>query len=102
MVVVTCGSEKRILVIKQPRFPVGDIGSYGFPAGVIDDGENPIQAAVREVREETGIVLSENSLIDLNSFSGNQVGSRTSGGILSECMYSFAAELEVNETDYSE
>jgi len=30
-------------------------GSWSFPKGGIDDGESPMSAAVREIKEETGI-----------------------------------------------
>lgn len=45
--------EGRILLVKQYRNAIDDI-SYEVPAGLIDDGETPEQAAARELREETG------------------------------------------------
>ena len=41
------------LVILQYRPPVEAV-CVEFPAGLIDEGESPEQAAVRELREETG------------------------------------------------
>ncbi|MCI1219867.1 MAG: NUDIX hydrolase [Bifidobacterium sp.] len=39
--------------------------AYGIPAGLMDEGENPEQAAVRELREETGVEAdSADSQID--------------------------------------
>jgi 8-oxo-dGTP pyrophosphatase MutT (NUDIX family) len=34
-----------------------DDGRWGLPAGAIDPGESPAEAVVREVREETGLVV---------------------------------------------
>jgi 8-oxo-dGTP pyrophosphatase MutT (NUDIX family) len=34
-----------------------DDGRWGLPAGAIDPGESPVQAIVREVCEETGLVV---------------------------------------------
>ena len=33
-----------------------DDGSWGFPAGAIDPGEQPADAVVREIYEETGVI----------------------------------------------
>ena len=49
------GSEK-VVLIRQYRYPI-DGYIYEFPAGLVDKGENFAQAAVRELREETGLVL---------------------------------------------
>lgn len=39
-----------------------DAVCYGLPAGFIDNNEEPSRAAVREVREETGLVVNESDL----------------------------------------
>lgn len=46
-------SPGKIVLIKQYRYPLGDY-LYELPAGLIDSGENADEAAVREMREETG------------------------------------------------
>ena len=45
--------------------------SYGndIPKGEIDSGESPIQAAIREVKEETGYTVSKNVLEDFGNHS---------------------------------
>lgn len=50
---------------------------WHFPGGMLNDGESPMQAAVREVKEETGIETAAESL----RFLGVRYGvSRQSGG----------------------
>lgn len=39
-----------------------------IPKGRKNSGESPIQTALRELREETGLILSKESLIDLGTF----------------------------------
>ena len=42
---------------------------WDLPKGGIDDGESPLQAALRETHEETGLWLAASELIDLGRFS---------------------------------
>ena len=41
---------------------------WDLPKGGMHDGENPLQAALRETREETGLALDAGSLVDLGRF----------------------------------
>lgn len=47
----------RIVLIRQYRPPAEKV-VFEFPAGLIDKGETPEQAATRELREETGYIPS--------------------------------------------
>ncbi len=48
--------QQKLVVIKEFRIPVGDF-QYGFPAGLLDPGEDMFTAAKRELHEETGLEL---------------------------------------------
>jgi len=50
--------EKKLVVIKEFRIPVGGY-QYGFPAGLLDPGEDLAAAAGRELFEETGLNLTK-------------------------------------------
>ncbi len=47
---------ERILLNKEFRLAMGE-WVFNFPAGLIDEGETPDQAAARELREETGLEI---------------------------------------------
>ncbi len=51
--VVAFTPQQKILIIKQLRFGTGQF-SIEIPGGFIDDGEDHLTAAQRELREETG------------------------------------------------
>lgn len=50
--------EDHVLVLKEYRHPVGS-WQYEFPSGGIDQGEEAMAAAKRELMEETGYEASE-------------------------------------------
>ena len=52
MIPVTRPGDK-LVVIRQFRPPTGRL-VYEFPAGLINPDEDPVEAAVRELKEETG------------------------------------------------
>ncbi len=50
-------SENKIVITREYRVPLADY-EYGFPAGLVDDGESIEQAVQRELKEETGLNLT--------------------------------------------
>ena len=48
--------KSKVLLVRQYRYPI-DAYVYELPAGLIDEGETFRQAAIREVHEETGMIL---------------------------------------------
>jgi ADP-ribose pyrophosphatase len=58
VIIVTDETGEKLLVNREFRMAVGD-WVYNFPAGLIDEGENPYESAKRELWEETGLELYE-------------------------------------------
>jgi ADP-ribose pyrophosphatase len=52
-VMMAVDERKRILLVRQYRLPAG-ASLWELPAGRLDPGEKPLQAARRELAEETG------------------------------------------------
>jgi ADP-ribose pyrophosphatase len=59
--VILCGvygeEKDRLVLIRQYRYPI-DGYVYEFPAGLVEPGEDMVQAGIRELLEETGLSFS--------------------------------------------
>ena len=52
------GEQKdKVVLVRQYRYPIGSY-VYEFPAGLVEPGENLIEAGVREMYEETGLTFT--------------------------------------------
>ena len=54
----------KVVLVRQYRYTIGDY-IYEFPAGLIESGEEYHAAAVREMKEETGLTLTPLKVSDL-------------------------------------
>ena len=52
-------NKNRVLIVKNKPDPSrGGDGYWGFPKGHLEENEQPLDAAIREVCEETGFLVS--------------------------------------------
>ena len=59
-------TQGRVLLVRRSD----EEGLWGFPGGAMEPGESAASAAVREVREETGLVVEPVALIGIYSDPG--------------------------------
>ena len=50
-------AKDKVVLIRQYRYPLGGY-VYEFPAGLVEEGEDMLSAAIREMYEETGLTFT--------------------------------------------
>lgn len=78
-------NQLTVVIIKEFRYPINDF-IYSVPAGLIDEGESPEQACVRELHEEIGAMVKSFTLAEKASYS--------LAGLTDESLVTFEAEIE--------
>lgn len=57
--------QRLVIMTQQPRIPAGSLSFMEIPAGMIDDSGTFVGAAATEIKEETGLKVLEEELIDM-------------------------------------
>ncbi|MDR1520709.1 MAG: NUDIX hydrolase [Planctomycetota bacterium] len=78
--------SNRLLLIRQFR-PPARRQVIEFPAGMLEEGESPLEAAVRELREETGFAAGQTRL---------HPAAYSSPGLSAESVFTVEAEIDEN------
>ena len=81
----------KIVLIKEFRFAINQY-IYGLPAGLIEENENPIESAKRELEEEIGAKVVKICQTENLSYS--------SAGFCDESIVCFEAEVELNQKQH--
>lgn len=89
-------TDGRLVLVRQYRFGTQNL-SWEPPGGVLDPGEDPLTAAVRETREETGYTGTDARLIGACSPNPAILGNRAHFALIENCSLSDALELDENE-----
>ncbi|UYP44951.1 hypothetical protein NEF87_001236 [Candidatus Lokiarchaeum ossiferum] len=99
IVSVVCRSRRynKFLFISQPRASINQI-EISFPAGLVDKGETPQQAALRELKEETGY---DGQIVSISPLCTKSAGLSDERTYIVECIVDEKAvgnsEMEITE-----
>jgi 8-oxo-dGTP pyrophosphatase MutT (NUDIX family) len=83
--------ESRFLVVSQYRPPINGI-SWEFPAGGVDEGETAFSTAIRELEEETNVIVAPENVYSIGQF-------HNAPSLAQDFIHTFVAILP---TDYDE
>lgn len=71
--------DGKIALVKESARGMVDDGKWSQPAGWIDVGENPVEAAKREVEEETGFTFTPTAILRISSLVRRDIAEQLSG-----------------------
>jgi len=100
LVVLRCEGKPYLLLVDQPRFPLGERHMLEIPAGILDWSDNPVEIALAELREEAQIEATASELVDLTEFwEAGAPGFAASCGLLDETIRLYLLEREVTPAE---
>lgn len=87
-------ADPYVVLTEQPRIPMANLHMVEIPAGMLDDSGNFAGKAAEEIKEETGLSLDAEELIDLTEHTGPIA---VSCGVLDEQMKFYLYEKRCSE-----
>ena len=101
LVIINCSDNphlpKKVLLTKQFRTPVAK-EVIEVPAGMLDTSNNICSKALEELKEETGINVGVDDLVNLTERSGMSKGILMSPGLLDERIHLFSTKIDLTES----
>ncbi|KAL4943394.1 hypothetical protein BDV06DRAFT_221233 [Aspergillus oleicola] len=76
--------DKWAVLTVQPRIPAGSLAFSEIPAGMLDDSGAFAGKAAEEIKEETGLEISQSELLDMTSLA---LGDQADGETLQQAVY---------------
>ena len=58
IIILPITEDNKVIMVQEPRTPIGKV-ILDLPAGMIESGEEPSKAAIRELEEETGYLANK-------------------------------------------
>ena len=93
---VTFNVGKTKILLQREFRPATNRWVYNFPAGLVDEGETALEAAIREVREETGLEVVKVDTVLPPSFASQGTSDELMQIVICEC------EGEITGSIYAE
>lgn len=86
----------RAIIIKNDNVMMvhSNLGEYKFPGGGIEPNESPVEALIREVREETGLIVLKESIREYGEIIEKRKSSMLSNTIFVHHSYYYLCNVE--------
>jgi 8-oxo-dGTP diphosphatase len=72
--------QGKLLLVKRTKEP--GKGTWSFPGGAVELGETTVEAALREVKEETGLDIEIESLFDVVTYLPGERGTGSKNQVI--------------------
>jgi len=72
LIIISCEKEEWVLLTSQPRAPVSSGGLLELPAGMLDGSGNFAGVAAKEIKEETGLDIKLEDLVNISDLAFGQ------------------------------